>query len=155
MKATTEKGRPARHELGANLVEIQRDYVFRILDEVPGRKALIMDTGTTKLISMLVGHSELLSREVYLVEKLENMSKEKDVGTLKTVVLVAPTPQNINVLGEELSCFAITNCYLCRFALHPKISLHPWKTASWNSWLSKTSKARFRPSRRSIPATLS
>ena len=119
MKGQTENGRPSKQPKGYNLVELQRDYLLRIIEEVPGRKALIVDDRAMKLVSLLVAQSELLQKEVYLVERLEEMSKEKDVGTLKTLVLCSPTPQNINTLAEELGGFALTTCYICR--LHLKV----------------------------------
>jgi vacuolar protein sorting-associated protein 45 len=114
MKGESEKGKPNKNFKPTNLVEIQRDYLLRMMDEVSGRKVLIVDENSMKLISMLVAQSELLQREVYLVEKLEEMSKEKDIGTLKSLILISPSPQNITILEEELANFSITMAYLCK-----------------------------------------
>lgn len=114
MKGDSEKAKQKMNFKPVNLVEVQRDYLLRIMDEVSGRKVLIVDENSMKLISMMVTQSELLQREVYLVERLEEMSKEKDIGTLKSLILISPSAQNISILEEELSNFSITLAFLCK-----------------------------------------
>jgi hypothetical protein len=114
MKGQSETERVGKNTKGINLIDVQRDYILRMIDEVPGRKVLIVDDKAMKLTSMMISQSELLQKEVYLVERLEEMSKEKDFGTLKTLILMAPIPQNINLLAEELGSYSITTCYLCK-----------------------------------------
>ena len=98
---------------GHNLIEIQRDYLIRIVEEVPGRKVLVLDESTMEQMSMLVAQSELLQREVYLVELLAKIGKEKDLDSINTIIIVDPVAQNINMICNELTGFGLTNCYIC------------------------------------------
>lgn len=101
-----------------NLVVIQRDYLLRVLDDVTGRKVLVVDKEAMELYSLHVMQSELLHREVYLVENLETLSQGKEMGTVVCIVVMAPTATNINKLCEELSTFKLTNCHVCKKGLN-------------------------------------
>lgn len=55
----------------ADLVEVVRYYVDKMLREVPGMKVLLLDAETTRVVSTVFSQSEILEQEVYLVERLD------------------------------------------------------------------------------------
>ena len=105
-----------------NLAVVQRDYLLRVLEDVSGRKALVLDKEAMNMFSYHVMQSELLHREVYLVEHLDYLSQGKEMGTVTCIVVMAPTAANINKLCEELSTFTLTLCHVCRLSSY-QISL--------------------------------
>ncbi|KAJ3331949.1 vacuolar protein sorting-associated protein 45 [Blyttiomyces sp. JEL0837] len=64
-------------------------------------KVLLLDAETTPIISMVVTQSQLLAREVYLTDRVENRTRDK-MKHLKCIVFVRPTPESIQSLVEEL-----------------------------------------------------
>lgn len=60
-----------------DLVAIARHYVDRMLREVPGMKALILDGETTQTISEVYSQTEIMNAEVYLVERLDAGKTDK------------------------------------------------------------------------------
>jgi hypothetical protein len=100
-----------------NLLEIQRDYFQRILEEVEGRKLLVLDQPTSLFISELVSQTELLGHEVYLVELLHKLSGSKDLDAMKTIVIVQPTALNVQAICDSLSSYYVTQCYICKKGL--------------------------------------
>ena len=75
-----------------DLREVQRDYIRKVLADVPGRKCLVLDRWTAKTISPLFTMSELCELDVFLVERLDRMSDEKDSSSVQTVLLI-PGPK--------------------------------------------------------------
>lgn len=67
-----------------------QDYIDRILGDVSGIKCLILDEDTTGMISLVYSQSQILKRDVYLIEKIEKQSDQK-LQHMKVVYLVRPT----------------------------------------------------------------
>jgi vacuolar protein sorting-associated protein 45 len=61
---------------------------------------------------MVVTQSQLLSREVYLIEKVDNHQREK-MKHLKCIAFVRPTPETIQHLVEELRDPCYSDYYIC------------------------------------------
>lgn len=97
-----------------NLWAVQRDYFVRALEEVEGRKVLVLDAGTSALMSELVSQTELLGQEVYLVELLHRLGEARELDAMKTLVMVQPSAKNVQALGESLACSHLAQCYLCK-----------------------------------------
>jgi len=51
---------------------VVRYYIEKMLKDVTGMKAMILDSATTKIVSTVYSQSEILEQEVYLVESLES-----------------------------------------------------------------------------------
>lgn len=60
-----------------DLYAILRFYIEKMLKEVRGMKALLLDADTTDLVSMVYSQSEILEHEVFLVEKLDTTKGEQ------------------------------------------------------------------------------
>lgn len=66
------------------------DYIDRILVDVIGIKCLVLDEDTTGMISLVYSQSQILKKDVYLIEKIEKLSTQK-MQHMKVVYLVRPT----------------------------------------------------------------
>ena len=111
-----------------------RTYVDRIVTgdgRCHGMKVLLLDGATTQILSCVSTQSEILSREVYLVSRLDDprcnpnlkghvndenggdssnegihslaLQEEAQVGHMKAVCFLRPTDNNIGLLVRELS----------------------------------------------------
>lgn len=88
------------------LVQVFRDYVDKMLS-VSGMKVLALDTETTKMLGMVYSLSNVVSKQVFLVE---NISATAAVATqnagkmnhLKCVVFVRPTKESLQYLEAAL-----------------------------------------------------
>ena len=84
------------------------DYIANVLIRVPGMKALLVDSETVGIVSMVLSQSQILEQEVFLVEVVEKFlnSESPDQGQnmkhLKAVALLRPTAANFLVLTKEL-----------------------------------------------------
>ena len=65
-----------------------------------GMKALLLDSTTTKIVSMVYSQSQVLEQEVYLVEQVGK--EHEDMRHLKAVVFIQPTESNVILLINEL-----------------------------------------------------
>jgi len=93
--------------------ELQKDTLIRLFEDVPGRKLLVLDEYTERLISKIFTMSELFEYDVFLVERLGSMSPEKEASSFKTVLIVKPTIETIDQISRELGTFKYTETYLC------------------------------------------
>ncbi|KAI9359290.1 Sec1-like protein [Zopfochytrium polystomum] len=75
-------------------------YLNKIVQEVTGMKVLLVDSETTPIISIVITQSQLLAKEVYLIDRVDNKSREK-MKHLKCIVFVRPSPESVQALVEE------------------------------------------------------
>jgi vacuolar protein sorting-associated protein 45 len=54
-----------------DLSTVVRFYIEKMLKEVKGMKAMLLDAETTNIVSTVYSQSEILEQEVYLVERLD------------------------------------------------------------------------------------
>ncbi|KAF9682717.1 hypothetical protein SADUNF_Sadunf05G0137700 [Salix dunnii] len=86
------------------LVSAARDYVNRMLQDISGMKVLILDSQTVSIVSVVYSQSELLQKEVFLVEMVDSISKSKEsMSHLKAVYFLRPTLENIQHLRRQLA----------------------------------------------------
>ena len=55
-----------------DLSYVVRYYIEKMLKDVGGMKAMLLDSETTRIVSTVYSQSEILEQEVYLVEKLDS-----------------------------------------------------------------------------------
>ncbi|KAG2399750.1 Vacuolar protein [Vigna angularis] len=80
-----------------------RDYINRILQDISGMKVLILDSQTVGVVSVVYSQSELLQKEVFLVELIDSISKSSEsMSHLKAVYFLRPTSENIQFLRRQL-----------------------------------------------------
>ena len=87
----------------AGIIQCTRNYVDRMLKEVSEMKIMLLDTETTGILSMVYTQTQILSKQVYLVEHLKNTAKHGRMMHLKAVVFVRPSMSNIELLKKELA----------------------------------------------------
>ncbi|KAI3878918.1 hypothetical protein MKX03_037315 [Papaver bracteatum] len=84
------------------LTSALRDYVTRMLQDISGMKVLILDSQTVSIVSVVFSQSELLQKEVFLVELVDSTSKES-MSHLKAVYFLRPTSENIQHLRRQIA----------------------------------------------------
>ncbi|KAI1301897.1 Vacuolar protein sorting-associated protein 45 [Halotydeus destructor] len=78
-------------------------YINRMVDDVGiGMKVLLMDQETTSIVSMVFSQSDMLTKEVYMFERIDRMISAENMRYLKCVAFVRPIPENIDFLKQEL-----------------------------------------------------
>ncbi|KAK3260768.1 vacuolar protein sorting-associated protein 45 [Cymbomonas tetramitiformis] len=89
---------------GAELVRCVKEYFKKMLSESgSGMKVLLVDSETMEIVTAVYTQSEILAKEVFLVEKLE-LSEEQGESMLhmKAVCFVRPTSDNLAHLKRHL-----------------------------------------------------
>ncbi|XP_066600594.1 vacuolar protein sorting-associated protein 45-like [Prorops nasuta] len=71
-------------------------------DSGPGMKILLMDKETTSIVSILYTKSEILSKEVYLFKRIDQLTHNESLKHLRCIVFIRPTKENIHLLCNEL-----------------------------------------------------
>ncbi|KAJ1570115.1 vacuolar protein sorting-associated protein 45 [Nowakowskiella sp. JEL0078] len=84
-----------------DVVKSVQHYLNRMIAEVSGMKVLLLDAETTPIISLVVTQSQLLAREIYLVDRIDNRQRDK-MKHLKCICFVRPSAEAIQSLVEEL-----------------------------------------------------
>lgn len=64
-------------------------------------KVLLLDKDTVSIVSTAISQSTLLNHEIYLIDRLDNSSREK-MRHLRCLCLVRPSPESIQLLIDEL-----------------------------------------------------
>eukprot|EP01006_Ploeotia_vitrea_P019601 TRINITY_DN51813_c0_g1_i1.p1 TRINITY_DN51813_c0_g1~~TRINITY_DN51813_c0_g1_i1.p1 ORF type:complete len:627 (-),score=93.29 TRINITY_DN51813_c0_g1_i1:1333-3156(-) len=82
-------------------IKAAQNYINRIVTDVGGLKALLLDDETMGMISLVYSRTTILEKEVFLIDRLDNDKREK-MPHLKCVVFVRPTQRNITLLEKEL-----------------------------------------------------
>lgn len=86
------------------MVTAVRDYINRMLQDISGMKVLILDSQTVSTVSVVYSQSDLLKKEVFLVELVDSISKSKEsMSHLKAVYFLRPTSENIQLLRRQLA----------------------------------------------------
>ncbi|KAL6504490.1 vacuolar protein sorting-associated protein 45 [Orobanche gracilis] len=86
------------------MVTVVRDYINRTLHDISGMKVLILDSHTVSIVSVVYSQSDLLQKEVFLVELVDSISMWKEpMSHLKAVYFLRPTPENIQLMRRQLS----------------------------------------------------
>lgn len=78
-------------------------------------QVFLLDAETTPIVSMAVTQSQLLSHETYLVDRLDNKTRE-NMRHLKCICFLRPSGDSIQDLIEELRDPRYGDYHLCRSA---------------------------------------
>ena len=85
-----------------NVLSALQEYMSYTFNETPGMKVLLMDEELIQVVSVLFGMSEIIQKEVYLVQKIEDTTRDT-LHHLNAVCILRPTNANIEYLKQELS----------------------------------------------------
>ncbi|KAG0164523.1 vacuolar protein sorting-associated protein 45 [Apophysomyces sp. BC1015] len=94
-----------------DVIKSIQNYVNKMVDNVPGMKALLLDTETTPIVSLVTTQSVLLTKECYLIDRVDNRNRDK-MKHLKCVCFLRPTRETIQYLMEEIRDPAYGHYYL-------------------------------------------
>ncbi|CAI2355510.1 unnamed protein product [Caenorhabditis sp. 36 PRJEB53466] len=75
-------------------------------------KVLLMDSETTPIISCAFAQSEVMQKEVFLFERIDNGRSIENMKNLKCIVFVRPTSDNIQRIMQELQEPRFSQYYL-------------------------------------------
>ncbi len=65
-------------------------------------KILLMDKETTGVVSNVYSQSEIMQKEVYLCDRLDNFKNREPLRHLKCLTFLRPTEENVSLLCMEL-----------------------------------------------------
>ena len=109
-----------------NFIDMQRDYLLKIMGSSKGMKMLVLDDFTIRIISLVYMQSEGFKQDVYLFENIKNLGKEK-LMSLEGIFVIQPSKDSIEKLQELLQNPIFKQYHICRRRFEPKISHPPWK----------------------------
>ncbi|KAI8975455.1 Sec1-like protein [Mycotypha africana] len=84
-----------------DVIKAIQHYADKLINDVPGMKALLLDTETTPIISLVTTQSHLLTKECYLIDRIDNRNRDK-MNHLKCVCFLRPTRETLQYLIAEL-----------------------------------------------------
>uniref|UniRef100_A0A183CBE5 Vacuolar protein sorting-associated protein 45 n=1 Tax=Globodera pallida TaxID=36090 RepID=A0A183CBE5_GLOPA len=91
------------HNFTMDVLLVAQQYINEMVRLAgPGMKAILMDKETTSCVSCAYAQSEMMQKEAYLFERLDSVTTRGPIKFLKCVVFVRPTPENVQLLSEEL-----------------------------------------------------
>lgn len=81
-------------------------------------KVLLLDSVTTQVVAMVYSQSQILEKEVYLVERMD--AEHEPMQHLKAVYFIRPTRENIQTLCAEIARprFAEYHVFFCSICPH-------------------------------------
>ena len=109
-----------------NVIAATRHYVDRIVSDGnnPGMKVLLLDDATTKTVSTVYSQTQILERDVFLVERIDQTSRHEVMKHLKAAVFVRPTWSNLELLKKELHSPKFSEYHLYFSNVVPQDYLH-------------------------------
>lgn len=79
-------------------------YMDKMVNDrkVDGMKVLLLDAETMKIISMVYSQSEILDKDVFLVELLGQSQNHERMTHMKAIVFIRPIRENLALLKREM-----------------------------------------------------
>ena len=137
------------------LITLVRDYIDRMLHDIPGMKVLVLDPRTVRaprpspppgvlssssplaahsspvfdltrsvppsqvgMVSVVYSQSDLLRKEVFLVETMDNASSSREsMAHLKAVYFLRPSADNVQKLRRHLAMPRFAEYHLCALSI--------------------------------------
>ncbi|KAG1051193.1 hypothetical protein G6F43_006590 [Rhizopus delemar] len=94
-----------------DVIKAIQHYADKIINNVTGMKALLLDTETTSIVSLVTTQSSLLTKECYLIDRIDNRNRDK-MKHLKCICFLRPTRETLQYLIAELRDPAYGDYYL-------------------------------------------
>mmetsp|Transcript_7831 Transcript_7831/g.23984 ORF Transcript_7831/g.23984 Transcript_7831/m.23984 type:complete len:557 (-) Transcript_7831:420-2090(-) len=88
-----------------NAITATRFYIDKMVSDpqCSGMKVFLLDESTTKTVSTVYSQTQVLQRDVFLVERLEQAARHETMKHLKAVAFLRPTWANLELLKAELA----------------------------------------------------
>ncbi|KAI8976487.1 Sec1-like protein [Pilobolus umbonatus] len=94
-----------------DVIKAVQHYADKMINDVPGMKALLLDIDTTAIISLVTTQSHLLTKECYLIDRIDNTNRDK-MKHMKCICFLRPTRETLLYLMAELRDPAYGDYYL-------------------------------------------
>ncbi|KAI3659591.1 hypothetical protein MP638_002039 [Amoeboaphelidium occidentale] len=78
-----------------------QNYINKMVTSVPGLKIMLLDSDTTTFVSVAMTQSQLLAKEVYLINRIGQKNRDK-MKHLKCICFLRPTLESVQAMVEEL-----------------------------------------------------
>lgn len=78
------------------------DAIFPPSNDSSDMKALLVDDATLPVVSMSFGHSNLLERNVFLIEKVGNANQIRENKLMSCIIFIRPDDASLDAACEEL-----------------------------------------------------
>ncbi len=98
-----------------NAIKAVQGYIEKFTTSCSGMKVLLLDDDTTKFISTNYTQTQLLEKEIYLVDKI--YQKRQKMKHLKCICFLRPTEASLKSLLEELKDPPYGEYYICNLIL--------------------------------------
>eukprot|EP01006_Ploeotia_vitrea_P022446 TRINITY_DN54857_c0_g1_i1.p1 TRINITY_DN54857_c0_g1~~TRINITY_DN54857_c0_g1_i1.p1 ORF type:complete len:601 (+),score=364.71 TRINITY_DN54857_c0_g1_i1:29-1804(+) len=92
---------------GLNMTAAIQGYVSKVI-AIPGMKSLVLDEETTGIVSLVYAQSQIIAKEVFLVERLDQQggakaeAAQQPMHHLKAIVFVRPTRATVDAIIAQL-----------------------------------------------------
>lgn len=93
-----------------NIYESVRAYFSKMFAIPPGMKVLIVDEETLVILSVTMAFSEIMEKDIFLVERIK--SPRESLNHLTGVYFVRPTSENVTLVSQELKSPKYASYYL-------------------------------------------
>ncbi|CAO3685335.1 unnamed protein product [Rhizopus microsporus] len=80
-----------------DVIKAIQHYANKMIEDVSGMKALLLDTETTPIISLVTTQSALLTKECYLIDRIDNRNRDR-LKHLKCICFLRPTREFLHYL---------------------------------------------------------
>ena len=84
-----------------NLINSNKNYFNKLFNSIKGIKVLLLDNETLNYLSSLYNMTTLLKYEIFLIENINNINRNKFLN-LNCLVLLKPTSSSIRLICNEL-----------------------------------------------------
>ncbi|TPX37090.1 hypothetical protein SmJEL517_g00924 [Synchytrium microbalum] len=131
---------------GLDAVKAVQQYINKMVTEVSGMKVLLLDAETTPIVSVVLTQSNLLSKEVYLIDRVDNKQREKmkhlkyfsNVLKKSAIERLAEVDEHevVREVQEYFADFLAVNSDLASLGLSPPT--HPLFIENASTWDPKT-----------------
>lgn len=117
---------------GMDCLKAVQGYIEGILNQPSGIKILLLDAETTAILSLASTQSNLLAKEVYITDRIDNPSRSVGSSSssyppnskgverlphLKCICLLRPTDESIEACAREIREGRYGGYWLCRYSL--------------------------------------
>lgn len=93
-----------------DIYESVRLYFSKMFAIPPGMKVLVVDEETLSIISVVIAFSEIMEKDIFLVERIK--AAREPLNHLTGVYFVRPTSENVTLISQELKSPKYASYYL-------------------------------------------
>ncbi|ORX39703.1 putative vacuolar protein sorting protein of the Sec1p/Munc-18 family,VpsB [Kockovaella imperatae] len=85
-----------------DVLKAVQTYLAKMISEVSGMKVLLLDSHTTPIVSLVMTQSDLLSHEIYLTDRIDNIAREP-LNHLSCIAFLSSSQATVDWVKKELA----------------------------------------------------